>query len=188
MALAWPWLCLVPVNGQLESGARSLVELTGLASALARADCVITGEGRTDAQALSGKVPLAVARAAHPTPTLLVWARSPPTSGRCWLHTGPHAIAWSRQAAVSIQRAPIPRAYCAGSGQKLGVTCTGRPQIPRAFVNTPVMMSEPTPHSSNPSGPDTEQRIGLFVPCFIDAFYSEVGIAMLGLLERRVAM
>lgn len=63
---------LAVLGADLESGAEGLLRLTGLASTLTRADWVITGEGRTDAQTLSGKTALAVARAADPTPTLLV--------------------------------------------------------------------------------------------------------------------
>jgi L-lactate dehydrogenase complex protein LldE len=31
---------------------------------------------------------------------------------------------------------------------------------------------------------DSQMRIGLFMPCFIDAFFPEVGMATLELLER----
>jgi glycerate kinase len=40
----------------IESGARAIAELTGLAAAVASADVVITGEGRFDASSSTGKV------------------------------------------------------------------------------------------------------------------------------------
>ncbi|HET7313372.1 glycerate kinase [Salinisphaera sp.] len=63
---------LALVGGRLESGAEAALEMTGLARRMSSAACVITGEGRSDRQTLSGKLPLAVAKAAAPTPTLLV--------------------------------------------------------------------------------------------------------------------
>ncbi len=63
---------LACVGAQLTAGAPQLLHLTGMARVLAGADVVITGEGRADRQTLSGKLPLAVARAAAPTPTILV--------------------------------------------------------------------------------------------------------------------
>jgi glycerate kinase len=47
------------------SGAEVVAELAGLDAALARADWAITGEGRSDAQTLLGKVPYVVARHAR---------------------------------------------------------------------------------------------------------------------------
>lgn len=63
---------LALIGGRLESGAEAVLKMTGLAERMSQATCVITGEGRSDRQTLSGKLPLAVARAARPTPTLLV--------------------------------------------------------------------------------------------------------------------
>lgn len=60
------------LGGQLCSGANALMNMTGLHAKLAGADFVITGEGRSDRQTLSGKLPMAIARAAAPTPTILV--------------------------------------------------------------------------------------------------------------------
>jgi len=60
------------LGGRLASGANTLMDMTGLHARLAEADLVITGEGRSDRQTISGKLPLAIARAALPTPTLLV--------------------------------------------------------------------------------------------------------------------
>lgn len=63
---------LALLGATLESGAHALITLTGLEQTMTEADYVITGEGRSDRQTLSGKLPLAVARAARPTPTWLV--------------------------------------------------------------------------------------------------------------------
>lgn len=63
---------LAVLGGRLESGAAAVIKLTGLAERMQHADAVITGEGRSDRQTLSGKLPLAVARAARPTPVHLV--------------------------------------------------------------------------------------------------------------------
>lgn len=63
---------LAAIGGQLESGARAVLGLTGLDTRMRDAAAVITGEGRSDRQTLSGKLPLAVARAAGATPTHLV--------------------------------------------------------------------------------------------------------------------
>lgn len=52
------------LGAQCRSGAEQLCGLLGLDAALAQADRVLTGEGRTDVQTLSGKAPLAVARQA----------------------------------------------------------------------------------------------------------------------------
>ena len=63
---------LAALGATLEPGADTLIELTGLKRQMAAADLVITGEGRSDAQTLSGKLPLAIARAAAPVPTALL--------------------------------------------------------------------------------------------------------------------
>ncbi|MDA3919665.1 MAG: glycerate kinase [Salinisphaera sp.] len=63
---------LAALGGNLESGAEALMSLTGLRESMDEADCVLTGEGRSDRQTLAGKLPLAVARAARPTPTYLI--------------------------------------------------------------------------------------------------------------------
>jgi glycerate 2-kinase len=52
------------VGGRFASGAEVVADLIGLDAALAEADWVITGEGRTDAQTLLGKAPSVVARRA----------------------------------------------------------------------------------------------------------------------------
>lgn len=53
------------LGGANRSGAEVVADLAGLDAALARADWAITGEGRTDAQTLLGKVPYVVARRAR---------------------------------------------------------------------------------------------------------------------------
>ena len=63
---------LAVLGAALESGADSVIALTDLAPTMQDADLVITGEGRSDTQTLSGKLPVAIARAARPTPTWLV--------------------------------------------------------------------------------------------------------------------
>jgi len=52
-------------GGRLGSGFSVVAEATGLASAITRADLVITGEGRLDAGSLGGKTPIGVARMAR---------------------------------------------------------------------------------------------------------------------------
>ena len=63
---------LAAIGGQLQPGADTLIEMTGLRARLATADRVITGEGRSDAQTLSGKLPLTIARLAPAGRTVLV--------------------------------------------------------------------------------------------------------------------
>ncbi|GAB3672144.1 glycerate kinase [Salinisphaera aquimarina] len=63
---------LAVLGAELAPGANTLMDMTGLRAVLDDADLVITGEGRSDSQTLSGKLPLAIARAAAPTPTVLV--------------------------------------------------------------------------------------------------------------------
>lgn len=46
-------------------GAEVVCELMGLDAAIGQADWVVTGEGRSDAQTLHGKLPMAVSRLAH---------------------------------------------------------------------------------------------------------------------------
>ena len=52
------------IGGELRSGAEVIADLLGLDAALAGADWLITGEGRSDAQTLLGKTPQVVARRA----------------------------------------------------------------------------------------------------------------------------
>lgn len=53
------------IGGVLQSGAGAVAHHVRLADAIARADWVVTGEGRSDVQTLAGKVPSEVARQAH---------------------------------------------------------------------------------------------------------------------------
>lgn len=52
-------------GGTIKSGFTLLADLAGLEQAIATADLVITGEGRTDSQTLMGKLPFRVAQLAH---------------------------------------------------------------------------------------------------------------------------
>jgi glycerate kinase len=65
---------LLALGARRESGAAVIAAHTGLASDLAAADLVITGEGRFDDQSLHGKVisALAAGAAAHRTPVLVL--------------------------------------------------------------------------------------------------------------------
>lgn len=63
---------LAMLGGKLAPGAQTLIAMTGLRGVLESADLVITGEGRSDRQTLAGKLPLAIAQAAAPVPTVLV--------------------------------------------------------------------------------------------------------------------
>ena len=55
---------LLLLGGELRSGAEVVADLLGLDAALAGADWLITGEGRSDRQTLLGKTPLVAARRA----------------------------------------------------------------------------------------------------------------------------
>jgi len=55
---------LMLMGGEIRSGAEVVADLIGLDAALAGADWLITGEGRTDRQTLLGKAPLVAARRA----------------------------------------------------------------------------------------------------------------------------
>ena len=57
------------------SGVDVVLDLLGFADAVRDADLVITGEGSFDAQSLTGKAPMGVARAARPTPVWLIAGR-----------------------------------------------------------------------------------------------------------------
>lgn len=56
---------LVVLGGELRAGFPFVAEIVGLQQAMQEADLVITGEGRLDAQSLSGKVPVGVASLAR---------------------------------------------------------------------------------------------------------------------------
>lgn len=65
------------LGARRRSGAEVVCELMGLESAVAAADWVVTGEGRSDAQTLHGKLPLAVSGIArrHGVPVTLISGR-----------------------------------------------------------------------------------------------------------------
>lgn len=63
---------LAAIGGQLQPGADTLIEMSGLHAQLTNADLVITGEGRSDMQTLSGKLPLTIARLTPPRRCILV--------------------------------------------------------------------------------------------------------------------
>jgi L-lactate dehydrogenase complex protein LldE len=54
----------------------------------------------------------------------------------------------------------------------------------RAIANTKRMMAERGWDHQHHWNREARMRIGLFIPCYIDAFFPEVGIATLELLER----
>lgn len=58
------------LGGRLVPGAETILRHTGFAEAVARADLIITGEGRLDGQTLSGKLIHAVAKAAAGKPVI----------------------------------------------------------------------------------------------------------------------
>ncbi|MEW9699502.1 glycerate kinase [Paenibacillus sp. SI8] len=62
------------LSGELESGISIVTRITGLEAAVRKADLVITGEGRVDAQTAHGKTPLGVAQVAktHGVPVIVV--------------------------------------------------------------------------------------------------------------------
>ena len=53
------------LNATLKPGIEMIMQQAGMAERLARADLVITGEGRLDGQSLAGKTPIGVSRAAQ---------------------------------------------------------------------------------------------------------------------------
>ncbi|MFD2331130.1 glycerate kinase [Cohnella sp. GCM10020058] len=65
---------LLRLGARIESGAEVAARATGLKQRIVGADWVLTGEGRTDAQTLSGKLPFRVAEwaAAEGVPAILV--------------------------------------------------------------------------------------------------------------------
>jgi glycerate kinase len=64
------------LNATVVSGVDVVLELLGFSAAVRGADLVLTGEGSFDAQSLSGKAPIGVARAAGPAPTYLIAGRA----------------------------------------------------------------------------------------------------------------
>ena len=62
------WGALFLLGAQQRSGADAVLELAGFDALLARAELVITGEGKLDEQTLQGKGPAEVARRARTRP------------------------------------------------------------------------------------------------------------------------
>jgi len=56
---------LLLLGGHMQSGAQAVARHIGLAEAVSQVDWVLTGEGRSDSQTLSGKAPACVAELAH---------------------------------------------------------------------------------------------------------------------------
>jgi glycerate 2-kinase len=63
------------LDATVVSGVDVVLDLLGFAEAVRGSDLVLTGEGSFDAQSLSGKAPIGVARAARPVPTYLIAGR-----------------------------------------------------------------------------------------------------------------
>ncbi|WP_431801457.1 glycerate kinase [Microbacterium sp. bgisy203] len=95
--LAVPLVALL--GGELEPGWRVVADAVGAASALARADAVITGEGRLDAQSLGGKVVSGVRELTPASVPVIVLAGE--------VALAPDAVRAARLIAFSI--APGPR-------------------------------------------------------------------------------
>ena len=66
------------LGARLATGTEVLFELVGLAQEIARADLVLTGEGKVDRQTLSGKVVAGVI--GHGRPTVVLWGRTEVTA------------------------------------------------------------------------------------------------------------
>ena len=82
------------------SGIDRILDLTGFDAVAADADGVITGEGRSDLQTLSGKVALGVLRRAKHIPVILV-------SGRIEDEAALAAAGFTRQIRVSPENLPL---------------------------------------------------------------------------------
>lgn len=85
------------------SGIDRILDLTGFDAALEDADLVITGEGKSDLQTLSGKVPLGVLRHSRGIPVILL-------SGRIEHRDALTAAGFSRLLQVSPDNLPIEEA------------------------------------------------------------------------------
>lgn len=74
-------------NAELVPGFELLASLTGLETALAAADLVVTGEGSLDSQSLSGKGPVGIARLArkHGKPVIAFCGKADPALRECGL-------------------------------------------------------------------------------------------------------
>ena len=68
------------LDATVVSGVDVVLDLLGFADAVRDADLIITGEGSFDAQSLTGKAPMGVARAARSTPVWLIAGRATATA------------------------------------------------------------------------------------------------------------
>ncbi|MXR36766.1 glycerate kinase [Neisseriaceae bacterium B2N2-7] len=108
--MGWALLLL---GGQRISGAQAVADHTGLAAALREADWVLTGEGASDEQTLSGKAPFVVAqlaRAAGVPVSLLSGAIRPDPAGR---------LAASFDGCFSLCSGPMPLSAAMGQAPAL---------------------------------------------------------------------
>jgi glycerate kinase len=64
------------LGARIVSGVDVVLDLLGFADAVRDADLVLTGEGSFDAQSLTGKAPIGVARAAGGVPVYLIAGRA----------------------------------------------------------------------------------------------------------------
>jgi glycerate 2-kinase len=64
------------LGARIVSGVEVVLDLLGFADAVRGADLVLTGEGSFDAQSLTGKAPIGVARAVHGVPVYLIAGRA----------------------------------------------------------------------------------------------------------------
>jgi glycerate 2-kinase len=87
------YAALAYLDATVRPGIELVLELAGFGTAIAHADLVITGEGSLDAQTLSGKAPVGVARAAarRGVPTIAVAGRSCLTAAQVRM-AGLHAV------------------------------------------------------------------------------------------------
>ncbi len=93
-------------GGRLQAGADSLLKLAGFAKRLRRADLVVTGEGRLDAQTLQGKLPGQVLKAAKKAGKACVLvAGEAQGSKQGWNKRGAAAVLALRQGRVTRKQA-----------------------------------------------------------------------------------
>lgn len=66
------YACLAFLNGTLQSGVHTVLDLIDFLSILHETDLIITGEGRVDQQSLSGKVILGILERSHSIPVMVI--------------------------------------------------------------------------------------------------------------------
>jgi glycerate kinase len=102
---------LAAIGGTIVSGFELVAELTGLDGALARADLVLTGEGRLDVTSLSGKVVSGVIAHAAGKVAVLVVAGSVDGVGPAELAAATGAAPSSIEVVDLVERFGAPRAF-----------------------------------------------------------------------------